>query len=81
MNSCPNNYNRCAYNDDGGGDNHDRWVYGVVFMATIFQTGLAEMVVLTNLSFSRYFLAKHPCISEFISNQLYHVGRGKLVIH
>ena len=47
--SCPNNYNSRAYNDDGGGDYHDRWVYVLISMVTIFQTGIAEMVVLINL--------------------------------
>jgi hypothetical protein len=56
MNSCPNNYYCCAYNDDGGGDNHDRWVYVVVSMVTILVTGMAEVVVLINLSFGRYLL-------------------------
>ena len=45
MNSCPNNYNCCAYNDDGSGDYHDRWVFVVVSMVTILETGIAKMFV------------------------------------
>ena len=49
MTSCHNNYISCPYNDDGGGNYHDRWVYVVVSMVTILETGIAEMFVLIHL--------------------------------